>query len=57
MKFKFTGPDEEITLREITFAKGKAVDVADPEFQAKLAALDFFQVVKPRGKRNAKNKG
>lgn len=55
MKFKYTGPDEAITLREITFEKGKAVDVACTDLQAKLDALDYFKVVKPRGKRSDKN--
>ena len=54
MKFKYTGSDEAITLREVTFEKGKAMDVDCPDFQAKLAALDFFTQVKVR--RNAKNK-
>ena len=57
MQFKFTGPDEEITLRQVTFKKGKAVDVDCPNLQAKLAALDFFTEVKTRAKRNAKNEG
>ena len=56
MKFKYTGENEAITLRENTFEKGKAVDVACPDLQAKLAALDFFKEVKPRAKRNDKNK-
>lgn len=55
MKFKYVGPDEEITLREITFSKGKAVDVECENLQSKLEALDEFQAVKPRGKRNDKN--
>ena len=56
MKFRYTGPDEEITLRQVTFKKGEAVDVDAPEFQRKLSSLDFFKVVKPRGKAGAKDK-
>ena len=55
MKFKYKGPDEAITLREVTFEKGKAVLVEDEDFQKKLSALDYFTVVKPRAKRD-KNK-
>jgi hypothetical protein len=56
MQFKYTGPDEEITLREVTFKAGKAVLVEDEGFQAKLSNLDYFKEVKPRGRPSAKNK-
>ena len=56
MKFRYTGPDEKITLRQTTFKKGEAVDVACEDLQAKIAALDYFKEVKQRAKRNDKNK-
>lgn len=52
MKFKFTGDQDEITLRGVTFEKGKAVDVDDPELIEKISALSYFSTVK----RNVKNK-
>lgn len=56
MKFKFLGTPEcpdEITLRDVTFAKGKPVEVTDENFCAKLAALDYFAEVKAgRPKKN-----
>lgn len=54
MKFKYTGPDDEITLRDVTFPKGKAVDV-DEGLAEKISVLDYFKAVKPRAKRNDKN--
>ncbi len=53
MKLKYTG-DGEITIRGVTFEKGKAVDVDDENLAAKLSALDYFQEVKAR-KPKAKN--
>lgn len=55
MKFKYVGPNEEITLREVPFKKGKAVDVECANFQEKLEGLDIFEKVKPRAKANGKN--
>lgn len=52
MKYKYTGEDEAITLREVSFPKGKAVDVDCPDLQAKLAGLDYFKGVRPRAKRD-----
>jgi hypothetical protein len=46
MKFRFTGPQDEITLQGVTFEKGKAVDVASPELVAKISVLPYFQKVK-----------
>ena len=54
MKFRYTGPDEEITLRQVTFKKGEAVDV-DDSLVEKISVLDYFKAVKPRGKANAEN--
>ena len=48
MKYRFTGEQDEITLRGVTFKKGKAVDVEDPALAQKLDALGLFEVVKPR---------
>lgn len=51
MKFKYMGPQDEITLRGVTFAKGEAVEL-DPENQheallaAKIAVIDGFEEVK-----------
>ena len=56
MKFKYTGPNKEMTLRGVTFPKNKGVEVLSPNFQAKLAALDYFAEVKPRAKKNDQNK-
>lgn len=56
MKFKFTGDQDEITLRGVTFPKGKAVDVGCEELAEKISVLDYFKAVKPRAKRNG-NKG
>lgn len=52
MKFKYTGEQDEITLRGVTFKKGKTVDVDDTDLIQKLSNIpDFSQV-----KRNAKIK-
>jgi len=54
MKFKFTGDQDAITLRGVTFEAGKAVDLSDnPELAAKVSVLPYFVEVKPR-KRKAK---
>lgn len=56
MKFKYTGDQDAITLRNVTFKAGEAVDLsAHPELAEKVSVLDFFKVVKPRAKRNVKN--
>ncbi len=50
--FKFSGLEdqEKITIRETDFAKGKAVKVECNALAAKLAALPYFQEVKPAAK-------
>lgn len=63
MKFRFLGTDacpEEITLRDMTFPKGKPVDVVAAALIEKLVALPYFEVVaerkakaKPEGEGNA----
>lgn len=58
MKFKYTGDQDAITLRGVTFEKGKAVelDADDPHaalLAAKVAALPYFEAVKPRRKAEA----
>jgi hypothetical protein len=54
MKFKYTGDQDEITLRGVTFKKGKAVDLSgNLDLAIKVDALDYFQEV--RRKSNAKN--
>ena len=53
MKFKYTGDQAEITLRGVTFEKGKPVEV-DADLGAKISNLDYFKAVKARA--NVKNK-
>lgn len=51
MKFKYTGELDEITLRGVTFEKGKAVDLSDNALLAeKINALAYFEQVK-RGRK------
>jgi len=53
MKFKYIGPDAEITLRDVTFPKGKPVDLSDKlELAVKVSVLDYFAEVKPRKRKN-----
>lgn len=53
MKFKYTGPDDEITLRGVTFPKGKPVDLGDnPDLALKVSVLDYFAAVKTRSRKN-----
>lgn len=47
MKFAFTG-EGEITIREVTFPSGKAVEVENEDLAAKLARLEYFREVKSR---------
>lgn len=58
MKIKYTGPDDEITLRHVTFQKGKPVvldmtDEADASLAEKALALDIFAKVRGRKHGNA----
>lgn len=56
MKYVFTGTDacpDEITLRGVKFKKGKAEDVADDNFAAKLDALEYFKRAPGRPKKAA----
>ena len=49
MKMKFLGTDEckkEITLRGVTFEKGKAKDVKDQSLLRKLQSLPYFEEAK-----------
>ena len=58
MKIRFTGTEacpDEITLRGVTFARGKSVVIEEPDFQAKLLALDYFEQVKRGRKPNGAN--
>lgn len=57
MKFKYTGPLDEITLRDVTFPKGKPVEVLNENFQQKLGNLDYFTEVKRGRRKNDKNSG
>lgn len=60
MKFKYTGGQDEITVRTVTFPKGKAVeldasDAAHRLLAAKVAALPYFEEVKPGRPRKIKD--
>lgn len=55
MKIKWTG-DAEITIREVTFAPGKAVSVDCAELSAKLLGIPGFVEVKRKAKANADKK-
>lgn len=57
MKIKFKGLEgqSEMTLRGLTFTKGKAVAVDDDAFAARLLRLDYFAEVKSRAKKNDKD--
>jgi hypothetical protein len=52
MKYTFTGDQSEITLRGVTFPKGKAVDVEDEALRRKIDALPYFEqgIKRPRKK-------
>jgi hypothetical protein len=57
MKFKFLGTPEcpdTITLRDVVFDKGKAVEVSD-DLALKLARLEYFAEVKAGRPKNAKD--
>ena len=61
MKIKYTGGQDEITLRHVTFTKGKAVEFdsecqADSDLAQKVLALPDFEEVK-RGRKKNENKG
>lgn len=56
MKIKYTGSQDEITVRHVTFPQGKAVelrddDPADMRLAEKVLAIADFAEVKPRGRR------
>lgn len=52
MKYKFTGDQDEITIRGVTFPKGKPVTVEDDLLAQKIGALDYFEEVKRGRKAN-----
>lgn len=48
-KFRYIGDAPEITLRGVTFAKGKPVDLSDnPLLAEKVSVLPYFAEVKAR---------
>lgn len=51
MKLKYTGDQDEITIRGVTFTKGRPVAVDCPDLAQKLVALPYFSEVKSRGKK------
>lgn len=55
MKIKWTG-DEEVTIREVTFAPGKAVPVDCPDLAKKVLGIPGFVEVKRKAKANADKK-
>lgn len=56
MKFKYTGDQDEVTFRGVTFEKGKAVDLSEaPALAAKVSVLAEFEEVK-RGKKSDADK-
>lgn len=57
MKFKFIGEQDEITLRGVTFEKGKAVVVDDASLAEKISVLPYFEEVKRGPKPKAKKDG
>lgn len=50
MKYKYTGPDDSITIRGVTFKKGKAVEVEDAATAAKISVLPYFSIAKRKPK-------
>ena len=56
MKIKWTG-DEEITIREVTFAPRKAVDVSNASLAQKVMAIPGFVEVKRKAKTDDKDQG
>lgn len=58
MKYKYTGDQPSVSIRGVTFEKGKAVDLTDnPALVEKVSVLEFFEQAKPRkAKANDKDK-
>lgn len=52
MKYRYTG-DGEITLRHMTFESGKPAEVSDELLAKKIAALPYFEEVRPGRKKKA----
>lgn len=48
MKIKYTGPQDAITIRHVTFEKGKAVDVDDDDLCTKVLGIEGFEKAKGR---------
>lgn len=46
--YTYTGLEESIVLRGVTFPKGEAVEVSDAGFEAKLDAMPYFTSDKPK---------
>lgn len=46
--YTYTGPEISITLREVMFPQGEAIEVEDTELQKKLDNLPFFDSDKPK---------
>lgn len=44
-KVRYVGDDKETTIREVTFKKGRAKTVSDPDLFAKVVALPYFETV------------
>jgi hypothetical protein len=52
-KFKYTGDEDFIIVRDVKFLKGKAVEVPDDLLAAKIGALDYFTEVRRAKDANA----
>lgn len=50
MQIKYEGDLDEVTVRGVTFKKGKAVDVDDPALAKKMLAWPDVSEVKRRAK-------
>lgn len=50
MKIKYTGSQKEITIRGVTFAGKKPVEVDDPSLIEKLLAMPDFEEARAKNK-------
>lgn len=51
--YTYTGPEDEISLRGVTFPKGVPVPIDDKGFEAKLDNLPYFDTDKPEAAKAA----
>ena len=56
MKYKYNGNKDAITLRGVTFERGKVVDLSDnPDLSEKISVLPYFSEVKSRKRKSDTN--